>query len=403
MHLNKIVMGETLNTFSLPVCKLTCLMTAMLASAAVCVAAEYNTVPANSATTLQYNDANQAAWTAITYLGNPSDYEFDVHFYDGNTLNQISENMIGNPSVALNNKGQVAWSDGHQVYLYENGSNVQISGPLNSVTNLHINEQGNIAWQGDYDVYLYRNSVVENITNTPGTFEIFHDLNDNNEMVYDKYAEANGTYSRNFMYFDGLNSVQITNNSSIKDNAQLNNDGQMVWYDYDSNKIYMYEAGQTKEITTSAVPQGLKQAGKYIVWGQNDSTGLHVYYYNDGDGSIKKLSDSSPVNVNFWMDINEQGHVVWSPRIGSTNDAYNFGLDFTYYNGSVNTDITPHFETPVLIARLNNNDQVAYQGFQSLYIPEAEAQSQPVPEPSTLLLLGAGIPGIAWLRRRRKT
>jgi len=211
-------------------------------------------------------------------------------------------------------------------------------------------------------------------------------------LANDRFGNADSAYS-----FDGIDdyidfgddaSLQFTGTPSMSvfGWAKLSGAGTFIGIDK-----YNSQGGST----------GGANIGYYLAFFDTGVT--TVVRAGFGDGVETKIDASTNINDGAW-------HLVGWTWDGSDVNIYVDGaLDFTQpYTTSITDNsqalsLGKRIDLPTnLYTGLMDDIRIYNRALSSSDITELQNEPNPVPEPSTMLLLGSGLAGLGWYRRRRK-
>ena len=134
-----------------------------------------------------------------------------------------------------------------------------------------------------------------------------------------------------------------------------------------------------------------------MVWDGYDATDNEIYMY-DGT-NINQLTNNALYE--HGPQINNNGEVVWRGSDGTDYEIYMYdGISTTQITNNAYTDGKPE---------INNNGEVVWSGydgsdyevFLAVY-DDSDSDNIPTPEPTTMLIFGLGLLGVAGVRRKRQ-
>lgn len=291
--------------------------------------------------------------------------------------------VIGKYPV-INDNGQIAFQritgPNYGIFLYDAGTAMQI---VATGYDPDINNRGEIVWHAGNEIYLWSGSSASQISQATGR-DLYPSINDNGHVLWQREFGN----SAEIVYWDTVSEIQVTTNSVLDSNAVMNTAGSMVWERRNGTQISIlqrYVTGGTVTVLNEQFNNygpdinengHVVWAGKHNnAWGINLWDGSQVTQIATGDG----LSDPQ---------INNLGHVVWEKDYFSIQEIY-------FWDGSTPQLISDPADT-ASNPSINNFDDIVWETDEELIyyaFNEDADRSGPVivPEPSTLLLLVGGL------------
>ena len=333
----------------------------------------------------------------------------DIYLYDGATFKNITADLklpTGDVSMnyqapQINNQGQVAFirSDDqyNHIYLYNYNrdmlSEIGVFGKDDMLSRLSLNNKGQIALghspygydQSQDDIYFYDGQKFINITYNKTNYCPCPSL-DINEEGQIAFSGVNDSANSLALYlYDGKDFNNITTNitfgyrgyGGIGFYPSLNNKGQVAFStpsvpittrSYSFNDVYFYDGESLRHITANmelrASFPSLNNNGWVAFSGSPGNVFApqpnNIYLY---DGNIlKNLTENLGISgiTGELPSLNDRGQVAFTVST-FTNSQYR--SDISFYDGSSSTNITGHLPVSSSRPRLNNNGQMAFEGY----------------------------------------
>jgi hypothetical protein len=313
--------------------------------------------------------------------------------------------------VDINNSGQILGNSSNGALIIDKGTTTNIGSFLGT----DINNSGQIVGTVGGNIINYINGdanvvVNQNVINDPylSVEGLTPRINDSGTI----YSGFNG-YERWVLTLpSGSSSWEMVNSSTELYLAAINNNNQIVGYNpSNSPGVYIVTNDIESPIELghpgyfSYAPTSINDAG-YVVGWDHFSGVYEAFLWDNGVATF--------LGSGVACDINNNGEIV-----GSSGGQPNFtGLQFdgvsggyaTIWNNGIGLDLNSFINNPDWFlssaTAINDFGQIIGTGFyngetHSFLLTPNEAP--PVPEPSTLLLLGAGIGGLGIWRRKKQS
>jgi probable HAF family extracellular repeat protein len=249
---------------------------------------------------------------------------------------QITDNSSDAGIPRINNRGDIAWGEGHNLLQYESSTqNIVHVSSDGGDDPIQMNNNSDIVW-AENEIFLYDATTK---TTTQITNDAFEDylptLNDNREVVWSGNVNERPL---NIFHYDGSTVLALPDSYWPTGTPWINNSGKIVWVGYDDNliqQIYFFNGSSTTKITNNTFDsQGPRiNNNEQIIWYSNiyiSPDGQELFLY---DGlSTNKLSSGGTANNPF--DINNNGDVAWEHHY-QAGDPYKI---FFYNNSTQNVN-----------------------------------------------------------------
>jgi probable HAF family extracellular repeat protein len=269
---------------------------------------------------------------------------------------------------AINENGKIVIEDysENKIFLWENNSLFELSGFTYNAND--INNNGQIVGCNDQGAILWKDNNITSLGTLGGSFSNATAINDFGHVV--GFSET-GDFSRHAFVWDSINGMMDIGTLGLNQPGigssdtslafDINNKGQVVGY-----------------------------AGFAFLWENNQMVNLGSLYFHDHS---------------YVYGINEVGQIVGNSFTGGIGD----DVAFLWEDGSMhdlNVLVTNNpFDILQMAYSINDFGQIVGSGMINgethsfLLTPEP---SSPVPEPSTILLMGLGLAGLIGIRARKK-
>jgi len=290
----------------------------------------------------------------------------DIFLYNENGIKQLTESEYSPGQPQINNSGEVVWSasNGPEYYwdygiFYYNGTTITSLTSGNYRSSPQINDVGDvvwvqevyITWMGDIlnnnkEIFYYDGENTIRLTNN---YDDDNDpqINNSGEVVWIRFDGIDNE----IFYYDGIDIVKLTDNDYDDDSPQINDCGETVWvrhdvpwkgllydyYDLNTSEIFYYDGANIIQLTDNdyydACPQ-INDSGE-VVWSGSDGHDKEIFYY-DGANIIKVTDNDYDDNC---PQINDSGEIFWigNPPGRSNNEIYFYdGMDIIQLTDNYN-------------------------------------------------------------------
>ncbi len=279
---------------------------------------------------------------------------------------------------AINNAGRVIVSN-HS--LWENGSLTQLPIPAYG-----INDSGDIVGAGS----LWRDGVVSSLGSLGDPIRVqAYAINEFGQAVGNAYVPAEGNYHA-FLSQGGV-MTDLNLGTAYSEAVDINRVGNIVGWmgasQYYGNGFLLSSGGVTN--FGGNRPKAMNNAGQVVFDGKIWQNGTWT--------ALSSMSMSEDINSYGWV----VGTQIFSDPWGNQYDWQGkLWIDSTYYD--LNSLIPGGSGWNLSFPRgINDRGQIVGEGYYN-GVPRAFLLT-PVPEPSSVLALGAGLFGLMPLMRRRRS
>ena len=164
-------------------------------------------------------------------------------------------------------------------------------------------------------------------------------------------------------YSQSFNIIQLTNNSYDDQQADINDNGHVVWHGWDGSdwEIFKYNGTSTAQLTNNSYndyyPQISDKYGHVVWYGYAYGTNADILLYN-GAPTNTNITDN-PYDSDVHPDINTGGHMVWE----SVFNLYDANVEIEYYDGNTIKIISANHKSDYMRPHINNAGHVVWYGW----------------------------------------
>ncbi len=124
--------------------------------------------------------------------------DYEIFFYDGSTIKQITNNSYNENGLQLNEKGHMVWygePDGadREIFFYDGSTVIQLTHNSISEDLPKINANGNVVWYARGEIFLYDGSRIREIRKASGSRgDPSPDMSANRDIIWREYDRKGG-------------------------------------------------------------------------------------------------------------------------------------------------------------------------------------------------------------------
>jgi len=216
--------------------------------------------------TPKISEKDDVAWVHRDEVGG----DFEVYYYDGHNVRQLTFNDIEDDRVQMSASGHVVWlgfeGQNSDVYFFDRHNVLQLTDDETRKILPTVTAKGQAFWLGlsdsgaeHFEIYTFFKGAMLQITD--------NDFDDGNYQTNGKgrivwQGWAGSTWPWEIFFFDGHNILRLTDNETFDMNPVLNNRGFVVWThhkgDYiQSGELHLYDGSSIQALTSDNPPDRL--------------------------------------------------------------------------------------------------------------------------------------------------
>ena len=241
----------------------------------------------------------------------------DTFFFNGTSFTRLSNNIVADDNIQLNNAGQSVWEgwDGQdfEIFYHDGTTTTQLTNNIVDDLGSQINDNGQVVWSGagatgvDGEIFIY------DVTTTTTT-----QITDDNINNVTPEINASGAVvwggDGDIFFYDGATITQVTNNTFIEHSPEISNNGNMIWLGNIGGKDQLFYSNGTTTTQLSNTnflrKPDFNAVNSHVVWTAWDGLNYEVHVH---DGvSTTQLTNQDNTNLRAYQAlVSDIGDVIW--------------------------------------------------------------------------------------------